>query len=652
MSIIRILRKARALLARGKNKLERRECLPVSRLFDEKWYLNAYTELQSVSDPWAHYLLIGGFEGRRPNPIFDSEWYLRKHPELLKEKRNPLVHYIEQGVAEGADPSPLFSTAWYLNAYTDVVTAGLNPLAHYLEYGGKEGRNPSPYFYASWYLKEYPEIVSVGSNPLAHYLSNGGTGDYDPNPFFYSAWYMREYSNIYPVGTNLLIHFIEHGEELGNSPNPFFNYEWYRAQNPDLSDSRRGLFKHFLDSIHRERRYPEPKPNHFTNVDLINGRLASLAPSIRPVSCSAYLRLSSVAQWLTESFDPDAGEIVFTLKERSCEGVAESTFPKLPYVAKLNKVNVLAGTRYMFAKGNAVLHDEEHHFYDIEGSALKYINAQRIGNGWINIRFHLRQGAWIENGINMMHEYSSNYFHFIAETIPRMILAEEAGLPHDIPYLFEDNLHSNIRGLLDLVNGTRRDILWLEPGTLFSARTIYAPSDLTSVVDAYHGGEIARQSTLDVARIRQGVLRCKKAFSGNYLTTKRKIFASRGGGIRQLLNQQELEKHFSSLGFDIVRADTLDLEAQIRTFQNAEVIVGPTGAQMSNIVWCDPGTKVVILASDHPSHQLYFWELLGRVSDVSVEIIQGPRAYTKNDKYSVHDDYTVAIDEIMAFIGK
>lgn len=72
------------------------------------------------------------------------------------------------------------------------------------------------------------------------------------------------------------------------------------------------------------------------------------------------------------------------------------------------------------------------------------------------------------------------------------------------------------------------------------------------------------------------------------------------------MNQREIEARVEKLGFEVMHADELDLEAQIRAFQDAEVIVGPTGAQMTNMVWCKPGAKVVVLASDHPSHQLYF----------------------------------------------
>ncbi|MCY1379991.1 hypothetical protein D9M69_677660 [compost metagenome] len=100
-----------------------------------------------------------------------------------------------------------------------------------------------------------------------------------------------------------------------------------------------------------------------------------------------------------------------------------------------------------------------------------------------------------------------------------------------------------------------------------------------------------------------------------------------------------------------MHTDELDLEAQIRAFQDAEVIVGPTGAQMTNMVWCKPGAKVVVLASDHPSHQLYFWELLGRVSGAKVKIVQGPRAHVRDDIYSVHDDYHVDEDAVIAAIS-
>src|SRR5690606_24172779 len=111
--------------------------------------------------------------------------------------------------------------------------------------------------------------------------------------------------------------------------------------------------------------------------------------------------------------------------------------------------------------------------------------------GHLSLEFGMRQAAWIECGVNVMHEYENNYFHFIAETLPRMVLAEEAGIPPEVPYLCTGSLHPNIRALFDLVNVRQRAVIELEPGTLYRVERMVQPSDLTTVVDAYEGGAAA-----------------------------------------------------------------------------------------------------------------------------------------------------------------
>ena len=51
-----------------------------------------------------------------------------------------------------------------------------------------------------------------------------------------------------------------------------------------------------------------------------------------------------------------------------------------------------------------------------------------------------------------MHEYNANYFHFIVETIPRILMIEESNIPLDIPFIFEADLHPNIITLINILN--------------------------------------------------------------------------------------------------------------------------------------------------------------------------------------------------------
>ena len=73
--------------------------------FDEKWYLEQYTDVARAGcDPIEHYLVFGFAEGRNPGPRFDTRWYLESNPDVANAKVNPLLHYIQFGKSEGRRP--------------------------------------------------------------------------------------------------------------------------------------------------------------------------------------------------------------------------------------------------------------------------------------------------------------------------------------------------------------------------------------------------------------------------------------------------------------------------------------------------------------------------------------------------------------------
>jgi hypothetical protein len=80
----------------------------------------------------------------RNSKLFDKDWYLVKNPDVAQAKVDPWLHYLLYGGFEGRDPGPNFSSRWYLNTYPDVNQARINPLTHYLRYGSKENRLPCP----------------------------------------------------------------------------------------------------------------------------------------------------------------------------------------------------------------------------------------------------------------------------------------------------------------------------------------------------------------------------------------------------------------------------------------------------------------------------------------------------------------------------
>ena len=119
------------------------QTLFLSGLFDEAFYQAANPEVQTISSLW-HYLTQGGFEGRDPNPLFDSDWYLEVNPDVAGVGCNPLVHYVRFGAAERRSPHLCFDAPRYLGSYPDVAASGLDALTHFLHHGWREGRAFGP----------------------------------------------------------------------------------------------------------------------------------------------------------------------------------------------------------------------------------------------------------------------------------------------------------------------------------------------------------------------------------------------------------------------------------------------------------------------------------------------------------------------------
>jgi hypothetical protein len=78
------------------------------RLFDSAFYAQRYPDVGAAGmNPFAHYLLHGAAEGRKPNPWFDPDYYLDHSPAARRRAGDPFVDYIAHGRSEGASPHPL-----------------------------------------------------------------------------------------------------------------------------------------------------------------------------------------------------------------------------------------------------------------------------------------------------------------------------------------------------------------------------------------------------------------------------------------------------------------------------------------------------------------------------------------------------------------
>jgi len=88
----------------------------------------------------------------------------------------------------------------------------------------------------------------------------------------------------------------------------------------------------------------------------------------------------------------------------------------------------------------------------------------------------------------------------------------------------------------------------------------------------------------------------------------RKLFVKRAPGFQRriLENQDDVSSQLEGVGYHTIEPGQLSLEEQIAAFRGADYVVGVAGAAMTNIAFCHPGTRVVMLAGADFS-DTFFW---------------------------------------------
>ena len=154
-------------LARRWRLRRERRLIAASGAFDPAFYLAANRDLSATNvDPLAHYVGFGGFEGRLPNPVFDSGWYLATYFPADDDPPNPLADYLRRLRRGPRRPNRWFDS----NHYRRFVGAvGRDPMLHYLA-AGRAAHDPGPDFASADWLARFPDL-DAATTPLGFFLT-------------------------------------------------------------------------------------------------------------------------------------------------------------------------------------------------------------------------------------------------------------------------------------------------------------------------------------------------------------------------------------------------------------------------------------------------------------------------------------------------
>lgn len=175
----------------------------------------------------------------------------------------------------------------------------------------------------------------------------------------------------------------------------------------------------------------------------------------------------------------------------------------------------------------------------------------------------------------------ANYFHWLYNVLSRVALLERAGIPRD-------GLTFLINRLTLPVMGESLEFLGISPDQLVEMdnSTAIQPESVW-VMPCF----------LRTGHRRRWILEWLRAHflrdTPRGKPTRRLYLSRADAAYRRVVNEDEIMHLLGPLGFEKIATGTLSIFEQSARFAHAEIVIGPHGAGMANLVFCAPGTRVI-----------------------------------------------------------
>ena len=130
---------------------------------------------------------------------------------------------------------------------------------------------------------------------------------------------------------------------------------------------------------------------------------------------------------------------------------------------------------------------------------------------------------------------------------------------------------------------------------------------------------------------------------------RRKVFISRQfTGMRRILNEEALREALRQRGFEIIVLEKLPLAEQMAVFAEADVIISPHGAGLTNVIFCNAGTLLIEIFPDIGVHSSSFRRISTHM-DMDYALYAAPSDLAGRHRIPGNADLTVDVAHLTAF---
>ncbi|WRH65224.1 MAG: glycosyltransferase family 61 protein [Planktothrix sp. GU0601_MAG3] len=192
---------------------------------------------------------------------------------------------------------------------------------------------------------------------------------------------------------------------------------------------------------------------------------------------------------------------------------------------------------------------------------------------------------------------NSVYFHWMLDVLPRIELLKKSRINwHEIDYFIVDNRLPFQQETLEKLQIPQNKQININEFHHLQAQDLIVPS---------FPGCPAWMPPWTCDFLKQHFLHPDAI--ANIPNIKRIYITRNAAKSRRILNENELLTVIQPLGFHCIQLESMSVVEQAALFSQAEIIISPHGSGLTNLVFCQPNTKVVELFSPNYVYHCYWW---------------------------------------------
>jgi capsular polysaccharide biosynthesis protein len=288
----------------------------------------------------------------------------------------------------------------------------------------------------------------------------------------------------------------------------------------------------------------------------------------------------------------------------------------------------------------------------MEDGCADYSGGSIIAHGIKRVLLSKLKNEKIKRGIAITGSNDTNYYHWILEVLSKLQYIKQ--LPDhysNYPIMISEKAQHipSIKKFFDLFN-IKNEIIWLKSIQQYNVGELIYITPPNYIAPNLTLGKKCQATHCYISprsiHYLKAIALSKSGKKANISSPKR-VFLARKSFIRNY-NQDEIMSLLAAHDFVAVYLEELDFEMQVELMQQAEIIIGPTGAAWTNLIFANSGIKALTWIAKEAGDFSGYSSLAHHVN-IQLDFITY-KAGTQDSRGIYSAPYTINCKEIEAWL--